>query len=364
MALLFACVGDPDSSGADAGAPSADADPLAPDADPAAPDASANNTCGTIPNHAPSWMTSYQTDIVSKLAGASAISSGVFLSDRATSSRRAVTRDYLQAELVALGYTAELDNYGSGTNVYAELSATNGSNEYVVFGAHFDSVPNSPGANDNATGVAMVLATARYLKDIPCRKRNVIFVLFDQEEIGLVGSQEFAGLLVGAGLNVVSVHTVDQMGWDNDNDRAIEIERPDTGLLSFYVNARNAAGLSMALHQTSTGSTDHVSFRARGFEAVGLTEEFINGDTTPHYHASTDTFATVNIPYLVSTTSLVNYAFAELVYSDTMAMLARPTGAWDRAAARAQRSTNIGPIPGWTHDTRRRCAGAAHGEAR
>jgi hypothetical protein len=351
---LVACSGDPGPGGADADINAADADPNAPDADPNAPDAAPG--CASAPAYAPSWLVDYQTEIVARLSGAMEIQSGVTLSDRSTSSNRAATRSYLQAELSALGYTAELDDYGTGTNVYAELAATNGSTEYVVLGAHFDSVPGSPGANDNATGVAMVMATARYLRQVDCRGRNIIFVFFDQEEIGLVGSQEFAGLLVGASLDVVAVHTVDQMGWDQDGDRAIELERPDTGLYAFYDQTRAAAGMTMTLHQTNTGSTDHVSFRSRGFDAVGVTEEYVNGDTTPHYHKSTDTFATVSFAYLASTTALVNAAFARLVEPQSNAALRGPAVRWDRDSARARRSRDIGPIPGWTADARRRCA--------
>ena len=58
-----------------------------------------------------------------------------------------------------------------------------------MVGAHLDSEVGSPGANDNATGVAAVLAVARALKDLQCRSRGVMFVMFDQEEVGLLGSK-------------------------------------------------------------------------------------------------------------------------------------------------------------------------------
>ena len=50
------------------------------------------------------------------------------------------------------------------------------------------------------------------------------------EEVGLVGSFEFAAKLVNDGTNAVAVHTIDQMGWDSNGDRLVEVERPDTGL--------------------------------------------------------------------------------------------------------------------------------------
>jgi hypothetical protein len=265
----------------------------------------------------PAWLVDYQTAIVAQLSGAAEISPGVTLPDRATPGRRDATRARLLDALDELGLAASVQDYGEGANVWAAIPATEAggpaSEETLVFGAHFDTVPGSPGANDNATGVAVALSLARWLGDAPCRRRNVIVVFLDQEEIGLIGSAAFAAFLVQQALHVVAVHTIDQMGWDADGDRAVELERPDPGLLEVY--EASAAGLTPAvpLTATQTGATDHVSFRAAGFDAVGLTEEFVSGDTTPHYHAPTDTFETVNFAYLQSTTVLVHATFAELV---------------------------------------------------
>jgi Zn-dependent M28 family amino/carboxypeptidase len=60
----------------------------------------------------------------------------------------------------------------------------------LVIGAHYDSVADSPGANDNASGTAVVLGLARQLANTP-RSRQVWFVAFDGEEDGLKGSRAF-----------------------------------------------------------------------------------------------------------------------------------------------------------------------------
>ena len=67
----------------------------------------------------------------------------------------------------------------------------------------------------------------------------------------------------------------------------------------------------LTMKNTTTGSTDHASFRPT-FLAIGLTEEYTSGDTTPYYHKAGDTFDTVNFPYLLSTTVLVNQVVADL----------------------------------------------------
>ena len=114
-------------------------------------------------------------------------------------------------------------------------------------------------------------------------------------------------------ITVVSVHTIDQMGWDQDGDRAIELERADEGLFELYAAAEPLAPGVTPLVPTDTGSTDHVSFRDLGFPAVGLTEEYVSGDTTPHYHLPSDTFETVDLAYLASSTALLHAAIGGLV---------------------------------------------------
>lgn len=288
LAVAFAlaasgCVADDEDPGEPDGGPGSDSGSGASDA---------ADGCAAIPALPPPWLDRYQSTIVGQLAS----------SERSTVANRSSARNYLLGELTNLGYQAESQTYSTGTNPYARLDGDG--DEVIVVGAHFDTVPDSPGANDNATGVAMVLAAARFLAEVDCRQRDVIFVLFDQEEIGLVGSAAFAQFLVNSGDNVVAVHTIDQMGWDQDGDRAIELERASANLAGIYAQARNAGGYDMPLQETGTGSTDHVSFRDQGYRAIGLTEEFVGGDTTPHYHLPSDTTGTVDFDYLASTSEL------------------------------------------------------------
>ena len=269
--------------------------------------------CETIDPDQP-WLADYTDEVVRRLTGMEEALPGVTLGVRESLAERTATGDYLLAEFAALGLDATEHAYSAtGRNVYATLAATDGGEAIHVLGAHFDTVPQSPGANDNATGVALVLATARYLRDVPCRSANVIFVLFDEEEIGLVGSDAFAAFLDAQQLPIASVHTIDQMGWDADGDRTVELERADEGLFEGYAQAVQAYDLSVPLTPTNTGFTDHVSFRAYGFDAVGLTEEFVSGDTTPHYHQPSDTYPTVDLAYLQSTAVLLHAMFADIV---------------------------------------------------
>jgi Zn-dependent M28 family amino/carboxypeptidase len=123
----------------------------------------------------------------------------------------------------------------------------------------------------------------------------VIVAFFDQEEVGLIGAGAFADRLVQLATPVAAVHTIDQAGWDADGDRRFELELPAAGLEPGYAAA--AARLGASVTVTGTTGSDHQAFRQRGFAAVGVTEEFATGDTTPHYHEATDTYATVNQAY-------------------------------------------------------------------
>jgi Zn-dependent M28 family amino/carboxypeptidase len=236
------------------------------------------------------WLASSLTEWVAGLAAA----------PRATVTERDAARVYLAAQLTAIGWTPQTHAYANGANVYATIPATMGSEPQIVVGAHFDTVANSPGANDNASGVAVVLAVARYLKDTPCRKAPVIIAFFDQEELGLFGARAFAQTLDPA--QTRAVHTIDQVAWDNDNDKRYELELPTPALEAEWRAA--AAVVGVPLTTTTTSGTDHAAFRDRGFAAIGLTEEYVGGDTSPFRHLSGDTPATVKTSYLVDAAKL------------------------------------------------------------
>ena len=107
------------------------------------------------------------------------------------------------------------------------------------------------------------------------------------------------------------MHTVDQIGWDADGDRRFEIEQPTAALFAEYQAA--AATLGVAVTSTAGGRTDHQAFREAGFAAVGVSEEFTGGDTTPHYHAATDTAATLHLPFVALGARLVALVIAREV---------------------------------------------------
>lgn len=87
--------------------------------------------------------------------------------------------DHIERELIAAGYKPVRQHTSEGDNIEAELRGE--SSEIVIVGAHYDSVDESPGADDNASGVAGCLAIARRLaRSHP--HRTLRFVFFAAEE--------------------------------------------------------------------------------------------------------------------------------------------------------------------------------------
>lgn len=255
-----------------------------------------------------------QREILGVLTGHDEIRPGVKLADRSTPDSRQAARAYLVQQLKEPGLDARLHEYQAtdrrgqpleGANIFALLACGRPSAEAVVFGAHYDSVAGAPGANDDGTGVAAVVAVAREMAKNKPKTRDLYVVLFDQEERGLVGAAAFARKLKDEGRTVHSVHTIDQMGWDSNHNRAIELELPYDGAVDLYKQSADALKMKIQMFTTTERGSDHDAFRRAGFNAIGITEEYHHNDTTPFYHKPGDTFATVDFDYLANTTALM-----------------------------------------------------------
>jgi len=262
------------------------------------------DAAGCVPTGDCDWLVAYQRHIVGALAGHEDISPGVKLAHRASVVERNAARQFLLDELAALGITAQRQDYATGThtgaNVIARLDATAGTGGTIVVGAHFDGVPAGPGAADNATGVAIILATARYLKDLPTRKHPIVFALFDQEELGLIGAKEYVKTLTPADIH--GAHIYDMLSFDGDGDHAVELWSPSASLLALYQAHGPAANTPIS--SVTFASSDHQAFLDAGIPATGVGEEFVGNDHTPNYHKATDTYENVSFDHLARVTHL------------------------------------------------------------
>lgn len=261
--------------------------------------------------------TALQREVIGRLSGAEDIKPGVKLANRSTVENKQEARAYLASLLGSFGLEPKRQAYGEagGENVYALLASGRPDAETVVLGAHYDSVLRAPGANDDASGVAAVVAIARAMTKVSPRTRDLLIVFFDEEERGLLGSKAFAQMLKDENRVVHSVHTIDQMGWDQNHNRAIELELPYDGAIDLYSGAAKKLGVEIPMYVTTEAGSDHSSFRRLGFRAIGVTEEYRHSDTTPYIHRPGDTFETIDFDYLASTTRLMIEVMTELISS-------------------------------------------------
>lgn len=239
------------------------------------------------------------------LSGKAPIGPEGTIPERGSAKGRAMARTYLTRTLEGLGYQVEQHTYRpNGTNLMARLMAPTPTDEYIVLGAHLDSVSNA-GADDNGSGTTAVLEAATVLRDLPNRKVNILFAWFDEEELGLVGSRYLARELKKRGMKISSMHNIDMLSWDSDGDRTIELAQPDGVLWDYYNMVNKSHNLKIPFERTNTGQSDHESFHHEGFASICISEQYTSGDTTPYYHRKGDVYDTVNFDYLAGSTRLV-----------------------------------------------------------
>ncbi len=194
----------------------------------------------------------------------------------------------------------------------------------VLLAAHYDSKSPTPyecapGADDNASGVAAVLECARILRGERL-SRSVEFVLFDGEELGLIGSRAYAAAL---DTDVVydGVLNLDMIGWSPAGEAfSAAIGKrtgatPDTILAGAIETAIELYALPLEtsyLLPGAPGSSDHIAFWDVGVPAVLLIEGGTREERTPYYHTCGDAANTLNYTSLVVCTETALGAIADL----------------------------------------------------
>ena len=141
---------------------------------------------------------------------------------------------YLLETYRSFGYDAELQWFepraaldGRSANVVATLKGTVNPELIYVVSSHYDSVAVGPGADDDSSGTAALLETARMMAGHP-QPATIIFASFTGEEAGLLGSREFVRQAVANKLQVVGALNNDMVGWANDYrlDNTIRYSNP------------------------------------------------------------------------------------------------------------------------------------------
>ena len=109
---------------------------------------------------------------------------------RYNNAERSRARTYITRELEKIGWKPKIQKFGRGFNVFAERQGSNKDAGAILLAAHYDTVAQSPGADDNASGVAAILEIARLLGS-QTTPLTLQLAFFDKEEAGLWGSKAF-----------------------------------------------------------------------------------------------------------------------------------------------------------------------------
>ena len=191
-------------------------------------------------------------------------------------------------------HPVEYQGEPSSPNIIAIQYGTKYPDEYVVCGSHYDSYNWSgdcPGADDNATGVATVLETARILSQYEF-DRSIIYCTFSAEEVGLIGSELYASYCYDTlGMDIVAYFNNDMNGYLNPGDDIhIDLIYPNSAetLGNYYKNVASVYFPEMEVVRKyfSSGDSDHTSFNLNGYMGIFPFEDVDN--YSPYIHTDND----------------------------------------------------------------------------
>jgi len=212
----------------------------------------------------------------------------------------------------ALGLATEYQNHTSGhaPNVIGTLLGhTNPDNVYIVIG-HLDDLPSSgsaPGADDNASGTANLVAIAKVMADYTCAN-TVKFIAVTGEEFGLYGSEDYAANAAAQGENILGVLDADMTAWAGDGSPAAEnldlnYNSTSAWLATLFVQTAADYGTGCPINAFLCPGmvySDHAPFWDHGWSALcGITDnEGYCGQSGnyPYYHESADTVVNCGNP--------------------------------------------------------------------
>jgi len=245
----------------------------------------------------------------------------------------AQAQEYISDRFSQLGYSTRLETFSADgvnvSNIEATLTGRTKPDEIIVIGAHYDSAHGSPGADDNASGVAVILEIAGHFKNTSPH-RTIRFVSFVNEEppyfqTDRMGSHVYACGCRQRNENITGMLCLESLGYyssqtgSQDYPPPLEKLYPDTGdFIAFCGNIASSALLSRCIKHFRTttqfpsegliapeklaaiGWSDHWAFWKAGYPAIMITDTaFLRN---PHYHQSSDTLKTLDYDHMARVT--------------------------------------------------------------
>lgn len=252
--------------------------------------------------------------------------------------------EYIRTEFVSSGYydvrRQQYEVLGKiCENIEAEIRGTDRPEDILVIGAHYDSVKGSPGANDNGTGVAAMLALARQFGRSPT-SRTLRFVAFANEEPPFfqtqhMGSWVYARRSRQLNENIFLMFSLETIGFYTDASNSqhypppLSLVYPSTGnFIGFVSNLANkdwvrravgnfrrhtqfpSEGAALFGWLPGVGWSDHWAFWEEGFPALMVTDTALFRD--PYYHTARDTPDHIHYGHLARVVSGLQHVIRDL----------------------------------------------------
>ena len=214
--------------------------------------------------------------------------------------------DWIAGRMQALGLEVEQQPFyastwmGSGQaapNVIGIQRGTLYPDTYVVCGSHFDSFSyqamygggDAPGADDNATGVASVLESARIMTQYEF-EYSVIYCAYGCEEMGLYGSEAYASRCQQEGMDIIGYFNNDMNGYLYGDQIHIDCIYPNSvePIGAYYRNVGGVYYPELPIRHVNfnEGDSDHTSFNNHGYMGIYPFEDYEN--YSPYIHTPND----------------------------------------------------------------------------
>ena len=250
------------------------------------------------------------------------------------------TADYLRQQFTSLGLSTVSHEFSAWGRIYENVIATtphdrDSSAAPLILAAHYDTVIGSPGADDNASALAVLLDVARQVVNVRLQ-RPVRLIAFCLEEENLLGSRAYAAHLTSTQQSILGAIVLECVGYTRDEEGSqkippgVPVTVPTVGNFLAVIGNQGSHALTMVVEQAmksripvvplvvpgngellpDTRRSDHTSFWEQGFPAVMLTDtaNFRN----PNYHQPTDTIETLNLDFMGQVADGVVAAVVEL----------------------------------------------------
>jgi len=214
---------------------------------------------------------------------------------------------------LAVRYHNYTDGYLSGSNIEATLYGSDSTNIFIIC-AHYDSVDAGPGADDDLSGVAAVLAAAKIMRNCVFH-HTVRFVCFSGEEQGLIGSRHYVEDAYNKNEAIVAVLNADMIGFAPSGSDGIKgkIYENDASewIVTYTENINQVYDEYIGIQlypQGETWGSDHYYFWEYGYDAVFYAEYNFND----YYHSADDLVDNMNITYATRFSRLILATLAEM----------------------------------------------------